>query len=216
MHRDFHEAPARCVQQIRDVVPHQRAVVLETACNQQVHDAVGDIVDRRPIPSGRVTYLTVSLKSPVEPVCLLFSLVDRGIFMEITVVPNLMPVPEHGLDHLRILLNAPTWYKKGLFEAQAPVGLQNAWDCDHGTVLTHRDRVQPVIAVLRSRYVDQTVSVHVEGDGARTARAVRPLNWVLNHRAQTVRIDGTARVTTQSAQIQMNAESLRVVHPVVR
>ena len=69
------------------------------------------------------------------------------VLMQIAVMTDLVATFQNGLDHLRIVLNAPARYKEGLREAEPTVSLKDSRNSNCRSVFAHGNWIEPVVTV---------------------------------------------------------------------
>src|SRR5918998_6303791 len=99
-------------------------------------------------------------------------------------VGDLMPTFEDGLYGGRVLLHAPGGEEKGLPHAELRVQIDQAWYRNLGPVAQHGQRRHARVGGRMIGQVQNTVRVHIEGEGHGASCTVRPGNWVFDHRSR--------------------------------
>jgi len=180
--RQFDHRAGAVVQQIRNVVAHERCVVVEAGLDQQVQGVARKIVGRRPVALGPGAGKMFNyLDAAVQPLSLGVALHLVGVLVEIAVVANLVAVPKHRFDSRWIALHAPGRQEERLGHVKALIGLDDARNRHLWPVAQHGQRHHAVVGAAVMIEMEDAVRIHVEGECHGAAGAIGPGNGVLNH-----------------------------------
>jgi len=77
------------------------------------------------------------------------------VFVHPRMMPDLVAIFENRFDGIRVGLHHPCRHEKGLGQAEAAIGVQNAGHGDCRPVAPHRDRLQPEFGIIGAGGADQ-------------------------------------------------------------
>jgi hypothetical protein len=100
------------------------------------------------------------------------------VLVQVAVMSDLVAIGKRCLDGVRVALDAPGRNEESLLDAHLSVERKDARHGDPRAVLQRRHGGREIGGILVMRKVQDAVCVHVECEGHRATRSVRPGRWI--------------------------------------